>query len=50
MRCPKFRNHDVRPGTKHKRGVKGKGKETFCKWELSPKTNLIWDHYTIMVT
>ena len=26
MRCPKFRNYDVSPGTKHKRGVKSRVK------------------------
>ena len=27
MRCPKFRNYDVSPGTKHKRGVKSRVKK-----------------------
>ena len=27
MRCPKFRNYDVSPGTKHKRGVKSRIKK-----------------------
>ena len=27
MRCPKFRNYDVSPGTKHKRGAKSRVKK-----------------------
>ena len=27
MRCPEFRNYDVSPGTKHKRGVKSRVKK-----------------------
>ena len=27
MRCPKLRNYDVSPGTKHKRGVKSRVKK-----------------------
>ena len=27
MRCPKFRNYDVSPGTKHKRGVQSRVKK-----------------------
>ena len=27
MRCPEFKNYDVSPGTKHKRGVKSRVKK-----------------------
>ncbi len=30
--------------------LKVKGKETFWNWELSPRPNLIWDHYSITGT
>ena len=30
--------------------LKVKHQETFWNWELSPRTNLIWDHYSIMGT